>query len=123
MADYTTPTGKVRLLIADLADPPLLSEEVLQGYLALNESEDAQIGVLRAAADALDAIATSETLISKKIRTQDLTTDGPAVAADLRKRAAQLRHQAIDKEAELNSFFGVEPLGYPPSHEAEEARW
>lgn len=123
MADYTTPTGKVRLLIADLSDPPLLSEEILNGYLGMHDAVDPQIGVLRAAADALDAIATSESLISKKIRTQDLSTDGPAVAADLRKRAAQLRHQAIELEAEQNSFFGVIPLGYPHSHEAEEARW
>lgn len=50
-----------------------------------------------AAAQLLDMLAGSELLMSKKITSQDLTTDGPAVAAELRALAAELRRQ--DAEA------------------------
>lgn len=59
-----------------------------------------------AAAQALDIIASSEALVSKKIRTQDLSTDGPAVAASLRANAAELRRQAT-AEAEAADVDGV----------------
>lgn len=105
--DYTTPVGKVRLLTADLdAGSPLIADDVLLGYLALQDDN-----VHRAAADALDAMATSEVLLSKKIRTQDLATDGPAVAAELRKQAATLRARAdaIDAQADAG-YFEVIPM-------------
>ena len=51
-------------------------------------------------APALDAIATSEALISKAIRTQVLSTDGPKTADALRKHAATLRAEA-DRDDEL----------------------
>ena len=56
---------------------------------------------LLAAADALDVLATSEVRLSKKITTQDLTTDGPAVAAELRKQAEALRARYTQQKAEL----------------------
>ena len=56
---------------------------------------------LLAAADALDVLATSEVRLSKKITTQDLTTDGPAVAAELRKQAEALRDRYARQQAEL----------------------
>jgi len=100
--DYNSPLGQVRLLTADL-DPtaPLIADDVLQGYLALQEGN-----VHRAAADVLDAMATSEVLLSKKIRSQDLQTDGPAVAAELRKQAVALRARAdaIDAQADAGYF-------------------
>ena len=78
----------VRLLIADQSFPPLLEDYQL-GLLI-----DQGGSTLHGAADALDAIATSEVLIAKKITTQDLATDGPAVAAELRKQATALRARA-----------------------------
>ena len=78
----------VRLLIADQGFPPLLEDYQL-GLLI-----DQGGSTLHGAADALDAIATSEVLIAKKITTQDLATDGPAVAAELRKQATALRARA-----------------------------
>jgi len=83
---------KVRLLIADVDTDPakqLLTDDQVDGFLELEAAN-----VKRAAADALDAIASSEALVSKKIRTQDLATDGPAVADSLRKHADRLRVQA-----------------------------
>lgn len=87
--------AQVRLLIADTAAAPdqLLVDDQIEGFLELNAQS-----VRRAAADALDAIASSETLVSKKIRTQDLSTDGPAVADSLRKHADRLRSQADDED-------------------------
>ena len=87
----------VRLLIGDTdtADP-ILSDDELVTLIQRGG------GALYGAADALDAIATSEVLISKKISTQDLSTDGPAVAAELRKQAAALRGRADRQVAKVN---------------------
>lgn len=114
--DYTTPLGQVRLLTADL-DPaaPLLTDEMLQGYLALHQDNP-----YRAAADALDAMATSEVLLSKKIRTQDISTDGPAVAAELRKQAAYLRGKADTADALLQQGYFEVISGAPGYAEAAE---
>jgi hypothetical protein len=101
--DFESDLGRVRLLIADFDESqPIFTDEHLTGYLSLKAGS-----VKRAAADALDAIATSEVLLGKKIRTQDVTTDGPAVAADLRKKARELRDEA---DAEDGAFFDVTPL-------------
>lgn len=126
--DYTTPTGQVRLLIADLATPPLMEDAVLEGYLSMHgytgEADSIERpGIWRAAADALDALATSEVLVSKKIRTQDLSTDGPAVAAELRKQAAALRYKADQADAEDDSFFEIIPFCGSRGPEGVEARW
>jgi hypothetical protein len=119
MADYTTPLGQVRLLTADLDETnPLLSDEVLNGYLSLH-TQDPYL----AAADALDAMATSEVLLSRKIRTQDLSTDGPAVAAELRKQASYLRGKSLELAAAADpGFFEIVPLFTSAYSEGVE-RW
>jgi hypothetical protein len=61
--------------------------------------------VLRAAGLACLAIATSEALISKKIRTQDLQTDGPAVADAMAKKASILFARADKEDANLASDY------------------
>jgi len=87
--DYSTARGQVRLLIADVNESDfLLSNDQIDGCLSIENNR-----VKRAAALALESIATSEVLVSKKIRTLDLQTDGPAVAAELRAQAKQLRDQ------------------------------
>lgn len=93
--DPTTDIGRVRLLATDLDESaPLLSDPQIEALLTLEHGR-----IRRAAAQALDTIASSEALISKKIRTLDLNTDGPAVAKELRDRATSLRQQD-DKESE-----------------------
>ncbi|WP_066298842.1 hypothetical protein [Arthrobacter luteolus] len=116
--DFTSDLGRVRLRIADLDEAAfLLTDEHLRGYLDLNDQN-----VLRASADALDAIATSEVLVSKKIRTQDLSTDGPAVAIELRKQATELRARAAAEDAAAVDGFDVIPF-QPYGHlEGEEYR-
>lgn len=99
--DLTTDEGRVRLLIPDNdPDNHLLEDDEITALLALEASD-----VRRAAAAALELIASSEALVGKKIRSQDLSTDGPAVARELRERATVLRAQA--EEATLNAD-GVE---------------
>ena len=51
---------------------------------------------LLCAARMLDAIAVNEVLLSKVIRTQDLSTDGSKVADSLRKQARVLREEYED---------------------------
>ena len=82
----------VRLLISD-TDPEqeLLNEAQIVRLIQL---EDGNLKL--AAAQALDAIASSEALVAKKITKEGLTTDGPAVAKALREHAALLRTQAAD---------------------------
>lgn len=129
MADYTTPTGQVRLLIADLSDPPLLADDVLEGYLGMHgytvgdPDSIERPGIWRAAADALDAIATSEVLTSKVIRTQDLSTDGAKVADALRKQSTALRQKADQADAEADSFFEIIPFCSSGGPEGAEVRW
>ena len=99
----------VRLIISDPDGPDaLLDEGSIAGFIDLNG------GNLRlAAADALDAIATSEVLVSKKIRTQTLSTDGPAVSAELRAladRQRALAQAAVDAE-DVGVFDVVDTVG------------
>ena len=129
MANPGSPAHQLRLLIADL-DPTryVLDDEDVAGYLSLHGVDSTTAltttttvpmhTVRRAAADALDAIATSEVLVSKVIRTQDLSTDGPKVADALRKQAASLRAQAdVDEDAAADAdgalFDVIEFTPYP----------
>ena len=93
---------QVRLLIADVGTEQILTDGQVGGFLDLNDAN-----VRRAAADALDAIAISEALVSKVIRTQDLATDGSKVAATLQARAAQLRLQADAADADVDGGLQV----------------
>ena len=100
MADFPVlPEEQVtilRSLTADL-DPnqQVMSDAQLQGFLALYQGN-----YKRAAARALRTIAASEVLLAKKITTQDLSTDGPAVSAELRALADDLVREADDEDAQ-----------------------
>lgn len=122
MTTGIAPLRAVRLHTADLAEPPLVDDQTLNDLLALN-GQDERL----AAAMALEMVATSEVLVARKIRTQDLSTDGPAVAAALRSQAAALRAAvAGDKAAASDDtgFFGaVEFHPYPGRSTGEAAEW
>lgn len=110
--DPATQLGQIRLLTTDVDEAfPLHSDADLTAFLAMEGGN-----VKRAAAASLEAIATSETLVGKKITTQDLSTDGPAVAKDLRERAKGLRDQA-DREqpagADVEAGFGFDFVEMP----------
>jgi hypothetical protein len=106
--DYDTPVGRVRLLIADVDESDLLlTNDQIEAYLSIENDR-----VKRAAALALEAIASSEVLRSKKIRTLDLQTDGPAVAAELRAQARQLREQ--DDQDGDDGPWGIDIVYFDP---------
>ena len=106
---------QVRVLIADVGTEPLLDDLAIDTYLALNTGADGTPDVRMAAADALEAIAVSEVLVSKKIRTNDLATDGPAVAAELRALARQLRDRAKVLADAADAYDGFDLVGTLPS--------
>lgn len=108
--DYTTPVGQVRLLIPDLEPledprdlrlPPefIFTDEQIQGYLLISGGN-----VKKAAARALSAIAASEVLILKVIKTDDKTTNGASVGAELRLQAKRLWDEAVAEETNDTSF-------------------
>ncbi|MDF5758611.1 hypothetical protein [Spongiactinospora sp. TRM90649] len=113
----TTDLRRLRLLIAD-TDPSarIFRVDELDDFLALEGS------VKLAAAQALDVIASSEALVSKKIRTQEgMQTDGPAVAAELRARAMELRRQATEGEGDDSVGFDIVDFADPFTRRAELA--
>jgi hypothetical protein len=118
--DPETEVGQIRLLTTDQDEAfPLHTDAQLAAFLAMEGGN-----VKRAAAASLEAIATSETLVGKKITTQDLSTDGPAVAKDLRERAKGLREQAdqADDDAEADADgYGFDSVAMPSR--SPWARW
>lgn len=124
--DYTSPVGQIRNLIADteqIADPAD-SEAIPSFYLSDNQIKaflvTARDKIYLAAALALTAMATNENLVLKKIRTEDLQTDGPAVSGELRRLAEEYRtQQKLDDEADdaLDSFEIVDYQYRPARYE------
>lgn len=115
MLDYTLPINQVRLLIPDterLEDPRdlrrepeyIFTDEQIAGYLAV-----AGDNVKRAAAYAINAIAASEALTLKVLKTDDKQTDGAKLADALGKRANSLLDEARREEREE---VGFDVIGY-----------
>ena len=115
--DYATAIGQVRLLIPDTEqlDNPATStvdatyifdDHQIQAFLSLYANS-----VKRAAAQAKLVLATSETLISKVIRTDDLQTDGAKLGAELRAQAKELQEQA-EKEELYDSYEDFEIVDF-----------
>ena len=121
--DYSTPVGQIRSLVPDvelLEDPSDLAAEpsyifddaTLQSYLAL-----ARDNVFRAAAIAVNTLATSEALILKVLRSDDRVTDGAKLADALGNRAKWLNDQADEQDEEdgLYESFNIFPyIEHPP---------
>jgi hypothetical protein len=102
--DPTTTIGRVRLLIPDRdLDGLLFSDADITAFLALEASS-----IKRAAALALETIASNEAMVGKVIKTQDLSTDGAKTAAELRARAAELRRQVDEDDPDAGGFDYVD---------------
>jgi hypothetical protein len=97
--DYETDVGKVRLLVPDVNETAglLFSDAQIEAFLSMARGSGTAL-IKRAAAAALETAASSEAMVSKVIKTQDLTTDGAKVSDALLARAARLREQADDDE-------------------------
>ena len=119
MVDYTTPEGQVRLLIPDvvkLVDPRdlqaepeyIFSDGQIAGFLAIERGN-----IKRAAASAVDVIATDEALVLKVIKTDDKETDGSKLLKELSVRAARLRADA-DREELGDTVFDLAEFTYDP---------
>lgn len=114
--DPSTSAGRVRLLATDTdSTNAIFNDDEIAAFLALEDDS-----VKRAAATALDQIASSEALIQKRIKLLDLQTDGPAVAKALREHAATLREQA-DSEEITGTFDYAEMVVNPFS--ARDRLW
>lgn len=115
--DYTSAVGRVRKYIPDVRQLDgefIFSDNELQSFIDDNTAdgvlEVTSFRIRRAAAWAMIAIANDETLILKKIKTEDLETDGPAVGKQLLASAQELFRRADDDEAAVNNaevFFAV----------------
>lgn len=106
----TEAQGDVRLLIADTdSTRRLFSTLQIAQFLRLNGDN-----TRRAAAQALDVMASNEAMVSKVIKTKDLSTDGAKVADSLRKQAAELRRQADDGEDNADDSSGFEIAEFEP---------
>jgi len=112
--NYSTSVGQVRLLIPDVeqldnvkdpdADPQyIFNDEQIGAFVALYNGS-----IKRAAAQAKLVLATSEALISKVIKTDDLSTDGAKLGAELRAQAAELRKEAdSDDLSDASDAFDI----------------
>lgn len=115
--DYSTVIGQIRLLIPDvdqLGDPAnssatasyIFDDSQIQAFASLYSNN-----VKRAAAQAKLVLATSEALISKVIRTDDLQTDGAKLGAELRAQAVELNRQA-DQDDFSDSYDAFEIIDF-----------
>lgn len=119
--DYFNQVDSVRLLITDIGaeDETLFSDDQVMSFLELYAGD-----VRRASARALRTIAASEVLLGKKITTQDLSTDAPAVSAELRALA-----DSLDAEAdavvlrEQGAYADYVAPGFGAHCEGEEWRY
>lgn len=125
--DFTSDLGKVRALIPDVEKVDFTGEGIptyifsdahLDSLLSMYENRPSLTGMIkRTAADALTAIAVSEALISKVIRTEDLQTDGAKVANALLGAARRLKDDADkdDEEAEERLGYAFAIVDYQPT--------
>lgn len=107
--DPSSDAGRVRLLINDIACQVYADDEI-DAFLDLEGGN-----VRLAAALALETTAANEALLSKVITTQDLRTDGAAVAKVLLDRAARLREQVASGVAGGDAALPVWSFPEPTS--------
>lgn len=112
--DPTEDIGYVRLLITDVNESdPIFTDGQITALLGRHHGKPRL-----AAAAALDVIARSEVLVGKVISTQGLSTNGAAVAAELRASAQALRDEQAKEDAQGGDDGDVLPLGpaysFPP---------
>lgn len=102
--DLSSSAGQIRLLIMDTnSGSYVFEDDELDVFFTLERAN-----VRRAAALALETMASNEAFVLKVIQLLDLKTDGAKTADALMKRAAALRKQADDDElAEEGGAFDI----------------
>jgi hypothetical protein len=95
-------------------DHLLLSDSTIQAFIDMEDAAaDDTADIRLSAADALDAIASAQALILKKVKLLDVQTDGPAVAKSLREHASTLREQVFSDAFE-SPVFDIAEVVYQP---------
>src|SRR3990167_1496085 len=93
--DISTDRAKMRMLIRDTnSDYPIFTDEEIVAMLAIEGDN-----LKRGSALAWETIAGNEAYVQKVITLLDLATNGAQTARVLLERAALLRKQAADEEA------------------------
>jgi hypothetical protein len=102
-----TDIGKVRLLVPDRELAYMVfTDEELQEFIDLYPAN-----LWYAAAEAVDTIAASQTMILKVVSRLDVSTDGAAVGRELRQRANRLRETGDDMAgADVSDVSTIEML-------------
>ena len=114
--DLTTDLGKVRLLIPDRDnEEPVFDDNEILAFIEI------ETGIKRAAALALETIASDQAMTLKVIRLLDLSTDGAKTSDALLKRAERLRAQAEDDEFAEDGGFEIAELVYDDFSYREKA--
>lgn len=107
--DLSTNAGRVRLLIPDnKSDAFVFDDSEIDAFLVVED------GIRRAAALALETIASNEALVLKVVRLLDVSTDGAKVADALLKRAVLLRQQAEDDDMAVGGAFDIAEMIVDP---------
>lgn len=99
-----------RFLISDTDETRQVFSDTEIGMVLTREG-----GVKIAAAVLMERIADNEVLIAKSIRTQDVQTNGPAVAAALRASAERLRAEWASEQELIDGgpvIVEYSPAGY-----------
>lgn len=108
--DLSTDTGKVRLLVPDRnSSEPVFQDNEISTFLDLEGGS-----IHRAAALALETVATDEALVLKVAKLLDTETDGAKLAETLLKRAASLRKQADGQDARSGDLFDWAEMSFSP---------
>lgn len=120
--DPSTDVGMIRLLIPDTdLDNLLFTDAEVTALLTLEASV-----IKRAVAAALDVVASNEAMVGKVIRSQDLSTDGAKVSAELRARATELRRQVNEDDVATAGGLDIVDFVDPftrRQHENTEPGW
>ena len=115
--DYASVVGQIRLLIPDTEQLGNLADSTIDASYIFNDAQIQAFATLysnnvkRAAAQAKLVLATSEALISKVIKTDDLQTDGAKLGAELRAQAKALQEEA-DRDDTTDSYEAFEVVDY-----------
>lgn len=102
ISDLDSDLARVRMRIRDTAaDAPIFQDEEVLAFISMEGNWR------RAAALALETIASQQILLLKVITLLDVRTDGATVAKELRSEAQQLREQSRQAEDETGDAFDV----------------
>jgi len=120
--DLASPTGLVRALIPDVEQVDFSGEGVpeyifsdghIQAFLTVSRGSGGVL-IKRAAAKGVRAIAVSEALIQKVIRTEDLQTDGAKLATALLAAAKDMEDEADEEEEQEDDIHAFAIVDFQP---------